>query len=180
VPIFSGVALSLLVEAWNTIPDPNPPCRSTSSGQTLELRLREALQWCGWPDPYLSLDRRDARITWRRGTYGYVPWWRWCRWLHPRAFLPINELLARVSEVRFDSTLRDDPGFVGLFNPPADHRFPFDAFLSVYRSVEQAIETLPFLRDRKFMVADQRLSFEADVLTLTFTHEVTVRVKNQP
>jgi hypothetical protein len=176
-PFFSfPVACRNLADAWKAQRDPTPPCRGICSAHVCELRLREALEWCGWPEEYLSLDRRDARITWRKRAIGYEPWWRWCRWLHPTAFLPVEELLSRIREIRFDGVLRGDLGFVGLFEPPAGDDFPFDEFLAVSRP----IETLPPSRwlppPRQFDIRNHTAYYRVDFLALTFTHEVTVRI----
>jgi hypothetical protein len=139
-----------------------------------ELRLREALAACGWPESYLSFDKRDARIGWRLGRFGYRPWRRWLRLVHPRAFFAVDDFIERIEAVRFDSTLRRDLGFEGLIMPyERIDEFPYDEFVTIFKP----LSTLPSWWQRDFGVASKNGAFALVNLALCFTHEVTVRFK---
>lgn len=139
-----------------------------------EYRLREALSTCGWPDRYLSIDGRDARIGWRMGRFGYRPWKKWQRWSKPKAFLPIDDFLSKLEAIRFDPVLIGDPGFSGLILPSEQiDQFPYGKFLSIFRPIEFG----PKWWRKTYGVADGSMTFKLDNITLCFTHEVTVRFK---
>jgi hypothetical protein len=91
-------------------------------------------------------------------------------------FLPVEELLSRTQEIRFDSVLRGDLGFIGLFEPPAGDDFPFDEFLTVCRPIETLAPSKWLPPPRSFDVSNHTRYYRADFLALNFTHEVTVRV----
>jgi hypothetical protein len=81
--------------------------RATSSGDDASrwldhmnsYRLRAALAANGWPDRYLSFNRRSARIDLRNGITGFV------RLLHQNAFMPVDRILTPGTLVEFDPVL---------------------------------------------------------------------------
>jgi hypothetical protein len=127
-------------------------------------RLRAALAANGWPDRYLSFDRRTARIDLRKDIIGFVPFNRWVRWLHRHAFMPIDRILTPGTVVEFDPVLSLALGFLGLTVPTATDDL-FGRLLLV-----------TCLREFDFAASDDTgQSWEISYIALTYTHDCFIQ-----